>query len=299
MRKSFKTRKTHLFSKTLKSHKIGDLLVNSGAITHEQLLEALTKQKNTRKKLGDILLEQKYVSFSSLYKRLALQYLYRVSALALGFMFIFTVPDIANAGYLGNEFKLAKASTSPLNGMQNYPMLFGTKEIKSEDITAFKKWTSAIERYDDQLKTVTKDTSQVRMWKHMVYKAKELSTEDKITSVNDFINSVKYIEDKDNYNKNDYWATPIEFLSRGGDCEDFAIAKYVSLRALGFKADQLRIAIVKDKIKNMPHAVLIVYTSGQSFILDNQNKQVQSTITVSRYEPIFSINSNAWWRHRA
>jgi predicted transglutaminase-like cysteine proteinase len=97
----------------------------------------------------------------------------------------------------------------------------------------------------------------------------------------------------------DYWATPIEFLTRGGDCEDYAIAKYASLRALGFSADQLRVAIVQDKIKNVPHAILIIYSDAGNFVLDNQNKQVEPIEAVNRYQPIFSINSTSWWLHRA
>ena len=70
------------------------------------------------------------------------------------------------------------------------------------------------------------------------------------------------------------------------------------MRALGYSADQLRIAIVQDKIKNIPHAILIVYTDEGPFILDNQNKQVESAAAVTRYQPIFSLNSTSWWLHK-
>ena len=48
-----------------------------------------------------------------------------------------------------------------------------------------------------------------------------------------------YLEDLANYGLPDYWATPLQFLDRDGDCEDYAIAKFVSLRELGFAADEL------------------------------------------------------------
>lgn len=285
-----------LIARDLKSHRIGDLLVDSGVITQEQLLAALAEQKETGHKLGAILLRQNSVSAMQLYHRLALQYLYKVSAIVLGALVMLTSPSAAYAGYLGQEFQIARTAAE---GAQSYPKLFGTTEVVSHDLSEFTKWISTIQRYDRQLKTATENTPHLKEWKDMVDKAKDLSADDKIEAVNDFINKFKYIEDADNYGKNDYWATPIEFLSKGGDCEDYAIAKYVSLRALGFRDDQLRIAIVQDQIKNLSHAILIVYTGGESLILDNQSDKVKSTVSVSYYKPVFSINSEAWWMHRA
>ncbi len=78
--------------------------------------------------------------------------------------------------------------------------------------------------------------------------------------------------------ESDYWADPVEFLTHGGDCEDFAIAKYASLRMLGVPEDHLRIAIVRDLQKQVMHAILIVYTdNGDALILDNQNRRVLSS----------------------
>ncbi|MCB1839662.1 MAG: transglutaminase-like cysteine peptidase, partial [Alphaproteobacteria bacterium] len=81
---------------------------------------------------------------------------------------------------------------------------------------------------------------------------------------------------------------------------DFAIAKYVALRALGVEEARLRIAIVHDKLKNIPHAILVVYTSEGALILDNQNKEVLNSDALrTRYRPIFSINREYWWLHTA
>ena len=61
----------------------------------------------------------------------------------------------------------------------------------------------------------------------------------------------------------------------------------------------VRIAIVQDLQKNIPHAVLVVYTDQGSMILDNQIKTAIDSNRVSHYKPIFSINQNAWWLHTA
>jgi predicted transglutaminase-like cysteine proteinase len=117
--------------------------------------------------------------------------------------------------------------------------------------------------------------------------------------VNRLVNQKKYIIDKRNWGKSDYWATPVEFLQRGGDCEDFAIAKYTALRSLGFPEERLRVAIVQDTVKDIPHAVLVVYTDEGAFILDNQIKSLVDAEVKGRYKPIFSINRQAWWLHKS
>jgi predicted transglutaminase-like cysteine proteinase len=111
------------------------------------------------------------------------------------------------------------------------------------------------------------------------------------------MNAKRYVSDSDNYGQTDYWATPIEFFQRGGDCEDYAIAKYTALRMLGVPENRLRIAIVQDMQKNIPHAVLIVYTDQGAMVLDNQIKSTISADNVRHYKPIFSINQDAWWLH--
>ena len=116
-----------------------------------------------------------------------------------------------------------------------------------------------------------------------------------VQGVNRLVNENRYIVDKRNWGKSDYWATPVEFLKRGGDCEDFAIAKYTALRSLGFPEERLRVAIVQDTVKNIPHAVLVAYTDEGAFILDNQIKSLVDAERKGRYKPIFSINRQAWW----
>lgn len=175
--------------------------------------------------------------------------------------------------------------------------LFGTAEVRSNDISAFTKWTTVMARFEQQMGTQNA-TPRVQAWKASMQRLQGKSAAQQVAAVNDYINKTTYIEDSQNYNKSDYWATPIEFFARGGDCEDFAIAKYASLRALGFSADKMRIAIVQDKIKNIPHAILIVYTDEGTFVLDNQDKRTRSASDVNRYKPIFSINSKSWWLHK-
>jgi predicted transglutaminase-like cysteine proteinase len=196
------------------------------------------------------------------------------------------------------QFTLAAAGSSAGNPV-SYPALFGTQEVKSNDITAFKKWTDVMQRFEQQMGSLSNPAPRVTEWQEKIRELQGKSAREQIEGVNKFLNKVPYMEDADNYGMSDYWATPVEFLTNGGDCEDFAIAKYASLRALGFSPEQLRIAIVQDEIKNIPHAVLVVYSDSGNFVLDNQDKKVETIASVNRYKPIFSINSTSWWLHKA
>jgi predicted transglutaminase-like cysteine proteinase len=142
------------------------------------------------------------------------------------------------------------------------------------------------------------DTPKAQMWKAQLSSLKGKSQREQVAAVNDMMNKITYIEDKNNYGTSDKWATPLEFLARGGDCEDFAIAKFAFLRALGFSTDAMRIVIVQDKVKRIAHAILVVQTDEGRFVLDNQNKRLETAENVNRYKPVFSINSKSWWLHR-
>ena len=45
--------------------RLGDLLIAAGAITQEQLEEALTIQKQTKERLGDVLIENNIITEQS------------------------------------------------------------------------------------------------------------------------------------------------------------------------------------------------------------------------------------------
>lgn len=288
-------------SNTVKSHKLGDLLVGSGLITEGQLEKALKTQSETGIRLGKVLLEQGALSAVQLYRKLAEQWCIKASTAGVALMMQVGAPSPARAADDGANVRVAAAfSTAAVRDVykhQSYPSLFGTSEIKTKGVAMFPKWTSVMSRFDQQMKTQG-SSATVRDWKAHLNGLRHLKTINQLEEVNHYINSVRYVEDSRNFKKSDHWATPIEFLTRGGDCEDFAIAKYASLRALGFSADQMRIAIVQDRIKNIPHAILIVYDGGNAYVLDNQEKTVKRADAVKRYKPLFSLNSSSWWLHK-
>jgi predicted transglutaminase-like cysteine proteinase len=119
---------------------------------------------------------------------------------------------------------------------------------------------------------------------------------DKLEAVNRWVNSRSYVPDAANWKTYDYWATIGEFLKNGGDCEDYAIAKYSLLRALGIPAEQMRLLIVDDRRKRELHAVLAVDTATGTLVLDNQNGEILPASEVRHYLPRVAINEKRLWR---
>ena len=111
--------------------------------------------------------------------------------------------------------------------------------------------------------------------------------------VNRYFNRIRYGEDSAIYGTRDYWASPVEFVHRDfGDCEDYSIAKYVALRALGWSADSLLIVVVRDHKYSVDHAVLAAKLDGQWYLLDNRAPRVLTAANVPFYRPAYAVNEN-------
>jgi predicted transglutaminase-like cysteine proteinase len=140
-----------------------------------------------------------------------------------------------------------------------------------------------------------------RDWQTLLKDSQSLSTTDKLQRVNDFFNRrIQFGDDQTIWGQSDYWATPMETLSKGaGDCEDFSIAKYFSLLVLGIPVDQLRLIYVKARIGGagsavqQAHMVLAYYASpdAEPLVLDNLITSIRPSSRRSDLQPVFSFNS--------
>jgi predicted transglutaminase-like cysteine proteinase len=141
----------------------------------------------------------------------------------------------------------------------------------------------------------------VNQWRETVGGAKNLPETEQISRINDFFNRrIVFVDDIEAWGKADYWATPLETLGRGrGDCEDFAIAKYVSLRSLGVPLDKLRLTYVRAQIGSISqaHMVLAYYPapSAEPLILDNLIPEILPASRRRDLFPVFSFNSEGLW----
>jgi len=121
---------------------------------------------------------------------------------------------------------------------------------------------------------------------------------DLIHTVNSFFNRIRFISDQKHWQREDYWATPIELLStNGGDCEDFSIAKYFTLLEIGVPDERLRITYVKAIRLNQAHMVLAYYETPNSepLILDNLTSRIKSASQRNDLLPVYSFNGSNLW----
>jgi predicted transglutaminase-like cysteine proteinase len=138
-------------------------------------------------------------------------------------------------------------------------------------------------------------------WLHMVDSAKTTGEEAKLRRVNDFINQqIAFESDISVWQQSDYWATPLETIGQGaGDCEDFAIIKYVSLRMAGVSTHKLRLIYVKARLKTpvgfaqQAHMVLAYYPTpnAEPLVLDNLQTSILPASKRPDLQPVFSFNS--------
>ncbi len=117
----------------------------------------------------------------------------------------------------------------------------------------------------------------------------------RLQRVNSFLNQVAFLDDAAHWGQLDYWATPAETVaSQGGDCEDYAIAKYFLLKELGTPVRQLRITYVRAATLNQAHMVLAYYPNPDDdpLILDNLEDGVRPASQRSDLVPVYSFNDD-------
>lgn len=149
---------------------------------------------------------------------------------------------------------------------------------------------------------------RLEKWQQLINNYQNRSDMDKLKAVNAFFNQqIIAQDDKGNATGCDYWQSPIETLVRGsGDCDDFAMAKYISLRLLGIPPEQLRVAVVKS-YKIYGHAVLFFFPLNEKdpWVLDNLTFEhlgftnshilrLSKRMKRHQMEPISGLNEEFW-----
>jgi predicted transglutaminase-like cysteine proteinase len=103
--------------------------------------------------------------------------------------------------------------------------------------------------------------------------------------------AIHYVSDLAQFGELDRWSAPLaSFATAKGDCEDYAIAKYVALREAGFPGDQLRVLLGRDRIVQQDHAVLAAHLDGHWLILDNRWSELRDDIADLNFTPLFAID---------
>jgi len=140
-------------------------------------------------------------------------------------------------------------------------------------------------------------------WQKLLGGTQKLDSAEKLKRVNEFFNRrIQFGGDRQIWRQSDYWATPMETLSKGkGDCEDFVIAKYFTLLLARIPNEQLRLVYVKASIGGthivQAHMVLAYYATPDAdpLLLDNLITDIRSASRRPDLMPIFSFNSQGVW----
>jgi len=145
--------------------------------------------------------------------------------------------------------------------------------------------------------------TRVEQWQSLIKTAKTLPEKEKLRRVNQFFNQrIEFVDDIYLWGVKDYWATPIELLARGaGDCEDYSIAKYFTLKELGVDEKKMRITYVKALKLRQAHMVLTYFEMPRSVpvVLDNLIPTIKLATERKDLLPVYSFNGSGLWLAKA
>ena len=181
--------------------------------------------------------------------------------------------------------------------------IFGSATLQRRGLDLAPQWNRVLDRLPELSEALTACAADrercTAPWMDAWLQAREavagLDRDGQLHTVNRFFNRKPYKTDRATYRTSEYWAAPDEFMAYSGDCEDYAIAKFFALRGLGFANQELRIAVVYDKLRRIGHAVLAVYTDGDILILNNQTDIIASHARYDNFVPWYLVNETTLW----
>jgi predicted transglutaminase-like cysteine proteinase len=222
-----------------------------------------------------------------------------IRSLALLAAFALAMPPAVSDAVAGASAAVAQAAHA---GARPAAALFGTREIYSPDTAAFDKWTGMLTRFRLEQAAAQRGCAAAAAcapaeWREILGALDGLDLRAKLDLVNNAVNRHPYVASQANWGESNHWETPFEFLRKSGQCQDYAIAKYLLLRAAGVPAAQLRVLVLRDAELGLDHAVTVAYVEGEAFLLDNQIGTVVPADSVHHYQPYYSINEAGWWLH--
>lgn len=139
-------------------------------------------------------------------------------------------------------------------------------------------------------------------WQKLINVDSSATDREKLEKVNTFFNRMQFVDDIIHWKKKDYWATPVEFLAtNGGDCEDFSLAKYFTLKAMGVSEKKLNMTYVKALRLNQAHMVVTYHATpaAEPLVLDNLVSDIKPASERQDLLPVYSFNGSGLWLAKA
>jgi predicted transglutaminase-like cysteine proteinase len=195
------------------------------------------------------------------------------------------------------------AKTTPIR-VYRPPALFGMETEPIAESTISEKWDHAKAEIGRELEVVA-ECHRSGACPADAQKLIELSAAGagrsgraKVGFINRAVDlAIKPMSDDAQWGEADHWSAPFETLrSSRGDCEDYAIVKYLALLEAGISRDDLRIVILKNVLPHEDHAVVVVRVDDQWLILDNRTLTMVRDIDVRQATPEFVLDQAGAWR---
>jgi len=190
---------------------------------------------------------------------------------------------------------------------------FDTPEDYLADAAALPAWAQTLERHTAD-RIVIRDCldregdceGRLESLRHLILKGARLDEDDQLRLVNRNINRRRYKRDRrttapsvaasGEAKLSNHWSTLLEFLRRGGDCEDYATAKYFLLRELGYAPEDMRVLVTFDRKVRQYHAVLAIRRDdGSAWLLESDNTIVRAR--QNQYRFIYAVNEHGIWHY--
>lgn len=134
--------------------------------------------------------------------------------------------------------------------------------------------------------------SQAAQFLRLIGAVKSKSGRDRLDEANRAVNqAIRYVSDFAQHGEPDRWTAPLATFATGkGDCEDYAIAKYIALSEAGFPREDLRLVLGRDRAIRQDHAVLAARLDGHWLILDSRRSELIDDGELGNFTPMFAIN---------
>jgi len=188
----------------------------------------------------------------------------------------------------------AARPVAPMQGAEP----FGLFTFRAPESALWSKWRGVEDDIANDVDSMTRCRAAQEMCARptaqfvaLIDAARALEGRARLDAVNRAVNgAIRYMTDMEQFGVEDLWSSPLATFRTGlGDCEDYAIAKYLALREAGMAAADLRIVLARDSAIREDHAVLAARLDGHWLILDNRRADLLDDSAVRNLMPLFAI----------
>ena len=199
----------------------------------------------------------------------------------------------------GNVASDAPASIAVVRPVQKTEEPFGLFTFRAPEGVLWRKWRSVKSDIRTEMEAVARCkadpsacTEAGKRFLLIAHEIRSRSGRAQIETANRLVNgAIRYMSDLNQHGAVDVWSAPLASLGSGrGDCEDYAIAKYVLLHDAGVREEDLRILLVRDRAVREDHAVLAVRNAGSWMMLDNRRSELAADSELPHFTPLYSLN---------